>query len=425
MKKMRNSIIGFWNSSRTNKLIAIGIAGVVLFAGIAFVVTKAIGYFASVESDTGTLTGNAKIINEAGASGGQALQFTAPPQGGGSALTSRPNDGTKYWPDFSNTGYKNTPANVAGLGLPAYSALTDYTSGMTKDKYLRIEYPNGSVVAYKRFLASKMEIFGDNLTFIGCLFEGESPNDNLVQIYADTSIKFYYSTFKPAAYSLPPGNNGSVTSSPTAPGTPYDKSWQLVTTMKNAVATMDHNDIWGNAGMIVVTGRPDRPSTWTNNYIHDAADNDTSTFNDTSGTPYHHDGIGPQSEGDGGHMIVDHNTIATKGNTNGLALQGTGVYTNVKVTNNYISGWGYALSIGTINNANNITVTGNVFSGELPQLYGFLYGNLWGGSARGSTWRNNVYQVRAGDHHGSLTTSDHGKYAWPSDNSGHTGDYGG
>ncbi|WP_146104019.1 hypothetical protein [Nonomuraea solani] len=331
------------------------------------------------------------------------------------AIDARPNDGSGYWPDFSNTGYAHTPANAGGLGLGAYPGkLTDYTAGMSPDKPLRVEYPDNSVISFTRFTALKTIIYGDNLTFVGCLFEGTNPNDNLVQIYSDTNVKFLYSTFKPSSYAMPPGNDGTVSSSHTEPGTPFDDSWQLVTTMKEAVAVMDHNDIWGNAGMIMVTGFPDRPSTWTNNYIHDMAD--------TSHDVYHHDGIGPQSDGDGGNMIVRHNTLASLGNTNGLALQGTGVYQNVSVTDNYISGWGYALSIGTINNAKNITVTGNVFSAELDQLYGFLYGGIWGGTARGSTWRNNLLQARAGDGNPGYSTADHGKYLWPAGTT-HTTDY--
>jgi len=181
------------------------------------------------------------------------------------------------------------------------------------------------------------------------------------------------------------------------------------------VAVMDHDDIWGNAGTEMVTGFPGRPSVWTNNYIHDAAD--------TSHDVYHHDGIGPQSDGNGGPMLIDHNTIASLGNTNGLALQGTGVYDHITFTNNYVSGWGYALSFGTQNNATNLTVTGNVFSAELTALWGPLYGNLWGGKAHGSTWSKNLFQVRAGDGDAALKLSDNGKFWWPTDDAGHATDY--
>ncbi len=427
MKQIKTNVYGFWNSSKTNKIVAISIAALVIVVGVTLSFTKATGFFAAIESEAGTTTTNAKVVSDPAASGGQAIQFTAPivtpPPGGGSALTSRPNDGTGYWPDFSNTGYKNTPANAGGLGLSAYpGSLTDYMAGMSNTKYVDITFPDNSVISYKRFLMSKMSIHGNNLTFVGCLFEGKSPNDNLIQFYGGGTLTIRYSTFKPAAYATPPGNDGTITSSHTAPGTPFNQSWQYLTTMNSAIVNMDHNDIWGNAGMQMTTSQPNQPSVWTNNYIHDQADNDSSTFSG-GGTNYHHDGIGPQSEGNGGPMIIDHNTIASIGNTNAVALQGNGVYDHVSVTNNYVSGWGYALSIGITNNATNITVTGNIFSGELKQLYGFLYGNLWGGTARGSTWRNNLFQVRSGD--GNLSPTDHGKYSWPTDNSGHTTDYGG
>lgn len=331
-------------------------------------------------------------------------------------LNARPNDGSGYWPDFSNTGYANTPANAGGLGLGAYPGkLTDFTKNMSTSKPIIVTFPDNSVISFKHFLAQKVVIYGDNLTFVGCLFEGKDPNDNLIQLYAHTSVTFRYSTFKPSAYALPPGNNGTVSSSHSTPGTPFNQSWQLATTMDTAVATMDHNDIWGNAGLEMTTGYPGRPSVWTNNYIHDAAD--------TSHVVYHHDGIGPQSEGDGGPMVIDHNTIASLGNTNALALQGDGVYDHITFTNNYVSGYGYALSFGVKNNATNLTVTGNVFSAELKEMWGPLYGNLWGGQAQGSVWRNNVYQVRDGDDNHSYKATDHGRYWWPTDNVSHAEDF--
>jgi hypothetical protein len=344
-----------------------------------------------------------------GGEGGTAAGMPLPWQ-------ARPNDGSGTWPDFSNTGYAHTPANAGGLGLGAYPGhLTEFRKHMSDTQPLTVTYPDNSVVAFTHFLAQKVVIYGDKLTFVGCLFEGTSPNDNLVQVYADTGVSFLYSTFKPARLASPPGNDGTVSSAHAAPGTPFKKSWQLVTTMKEAVATMDHDDIWGNAGLEMVTGFPGRPSVWTNNYIHDAAD--------TAHDVYHHDGIGPQSEGNGGPMLIDHNTIASLGNTNALALQGGGVYDHVVFTNNYVSGYGYALSFGVKNNATNLTVSGNVYSAELKALYGPLYGNLWGGSARGSTWHDNRYQVRAGDGNKALSPSDDAKFWWPSDETGHAGDY--
>jgi hypothetical protein len=371
---------------------------------------------AGISLQTGTNNITVTAHDQAGNVGTASISVSYTAQTAASALNSRPNDGSGYWPDFSNTGYAHTPVNAGNLGLPAYPGhLTDYGTGMSDSKPIIVTYPDNSVISYVHFLAAKVVIYGDNLTFVGCLFEGKSPNDNLVQVYAATNVKFLYSTFKPSAFAMPPGNDGTASSAHTSPGTPFDQSWQLVTTMQEAVAVMDHNDIWGNAGMEMVTGFPGRPSVWTNNYIHDASD--------TANAVYHHDGIGPQSEGNGGPMLIDHNTIASLGNTNALALQGDGVYDHITFTNNYVSGYGYALAFGVKDNATNLTVTGNVFSAELFELYGPLYGNFWGGSTRGSTWRNNLYQARTGDDNKSLSSSDNGKYWWPTDNVGHSTDF--
>ncbi|CAB3662439.1 hypothetical protein [Trinickia soli] len=388
----------------------------VLACALATLAACGAGGDASVGQAGSTATGAASASSGSSAT---TASGTGTNSGAGTtvaAINARPNDGSGYWPDFSNTGYAHTPANAGGLGLPAYPGhLDDFAPGMTDSQPLFVTYANGSVIAYKHFRGLKILIYGDNLTFVGCLFEGTDPNDNLVQIYSPTNISFRYSTFKPAAYAMPPGNDGHVASAHTPPGTPFNQSWQLATTMDEAVVVMDHNDIWGNAGLEMVTGFPGRPSTWTNNYIHDAAD--------TANNVYHHDGIGPQSDGNGGPMLIDHNTIASLGNTNGLALQGGGVYDHIAFTNNYVSGWGYALAFGTSNNATNLTVTGNVFSAELAELWGPLYGNLWGGQAHGSLWRNNRFQVRRGDDNTSLSPSDQGTYWWPTDNVGHRTDF--
>jgi len=70
-------------------------------------------------------------------------------------------------------------------------------------------------------------------------------------------------------------------------------------------------------------------------------------------------------------------------------------------------------------------VTGNVFSAKLKQLYGFLYGNLWGGKARGCAWRDNRLQARSGDGNKRYTNADNGKYLWPTGTGGHATDYAG
>jgi hypothetical protein len=339
--------------------------------------------------------------------------------GGGSALASRPNDGSGYWPDFSNTGYNREPSYPGSL--------TDYTGGMTQSGWVPIQESNNTTISYKRFLG-KMGVgylgVGDNLTFVGCLFEGTQPNDNLVQIYSATKCTFRYCTFKPNQFSAPPGNNGTITSSKTAPGTPYSQSWQLIANMvAGTVTTFDHCDFWGGAG-VQTTGGVDalNPGTFKDCYMHDCADNDGS-----GGSGYHHDWVGPDSEGGSHDTLVDHCTIASLGNTNAIALQGSSTYNRITVKNSYFSGFGYTLSFGATTpwQDTNMTVTDNIFSTELDVLFGPLYGNNWNSGGGTNTWQRNRYQVRSGDQDTGWTTADHGKYWWPTDNLSHATDYAG
>jgi hypothetical protein len=192
------------------------------------------------------------------------------------------------------------------------------------------------------------------------------------------------------------------------------------------VTTFDHCDMWGGAGC-QTTGGTDasNPGTFRHCYIHDCADTDSSGA--PQGQEYHHDGIGPDSEGGSHDTLVDHCTIASRGNTNGVALQGSSTYNRITVRDSYIAGWGYAVSIGATTpwNCTNITVTGNVFSAEVETLFGPLYGNNWASGGGTNTWRGNRYQVRSGDQDAGWTTADHGRYWWPTDNASHAGDYAG
>jgi hypothetical protein len=338
----------------------------------------------------------------------------------GTALTSRPNDGSGYWPDDSNTGY---------LREPSYpGSVADWTGGMSQDGNCFVQVADDTVISYKRMLGKSYigyQSVGDRLTFVGCVFEGTLPNDNMVQIYCATTVTFRYCTFKPNQYSAPPGNDGSMSSSRTAPGTPYSQSWQLIANeVEGTVVEFDHCDIWGGAGL-EGTGGTDasHPARFTNCYIHDCSDTDSSGA--PPGQNYHHDGIGPDSEGGGHDTIVDHCTIASLGNTNGVALQGDSTYNRVSITNCYVSGWGYSLCVGARDpwQGTNITVTGNIFSAELDCIFGPWFNNVWNDGDGTNAWAGNRFQVRAGDDFAALSTSDHGKYWWPDDNDGHLTDY--
>ncbi len=63
---------------RNNLIIAIVVAVAILGIGFLTVLTRASGFFVASEPETGTVSGNAQVVNDATASGGKAIQFTAP-----------------------------------------------------------------------------------------------------------------------------------------------------------------------------------------------------------------------------------------------------------------------------------------------------------------------------------------------------------
>lgn len=328
-------------------------------------------------------------------------------------LDSRPNDGTGYWADNSNTGHTREPSYPGSLA--------DYTTGMTDIGFVRANETDGTTVSYKRFVG-KTGIgydFGDNLTFVGCEFSGTQPNDNLIQIYCATKVTFKHCTFRPYSYTAPPGNDGTVSSAKTSPGTPYLQSWQLLSRMVAGQTIFENCNIWGGAGA-PLTGGVDitHQSLFKNCYFHDCADNDGS-----GGSLYHHDLLGPDSEGGSHDTLIQHCTFASVGNTQGVALQGSSTYNRITVEDSYLSGLGYTLSLGNTEPwaGTNIIVRRNIFSAEMPNLFGPLYGNLWA-NGNGNLWEGNKFQVRAGDSK-PMPVSEHGKFWWPTDNVGHDSDY--
>ena len=421
-----------------------------------------------------------------------------PPQISGSAITSRPNDGSGYWPDFSNTGYQNytgAAANPgsAGLTIPCthgYAGLYDYASGMSATSALAVDSSGPLTLTFgKVHFRGKMSL-GDEaacntMIFNGCVFDGTWPNDNLAQIYLPTLFKCSYTTFRPAEWrgsvnvpQLPPGNNGSVSTSPTYPGTPYLDSWQYLAAFQNSATPgqtgnfrteMDHCDIWGNAGMELVDGGSQAtPCFFESCYIHDQADTDWQTglaagLAVDTGT-YHQDGIGPESVGPESWINVIGCTIASLGTTNAIAYQGSNGAFNCLIQGCYFAGWELGISLSIVGPSTDygITFTGNIWSAEIPFVDSPMYSH-WSWNSGGTPpaantqmlWRGNRWQVRSYDPTltgywlvcpdsettcpstpvGDLVQQPNapesigwdatwnGQYWWPSDDNPHAGDY--
>lgn len=220
-----------------------------------------------------------------------------------------------------------------------------------------------------------------NVTFHGCRFKGVSVEDaNIVVFGADggTGITFEYVEVAPGSASPP---------------TPYNQSYQygiVADGSFNSFAgklTVRYSDIWGFGNAIAVEGSTQsNPHTFTDNYIHDAAND---------GGSYHTDGIGDLSgSGVGSYVVINHNTIISAGNTNGIAFQ-EGVYDHFTVTKNLFSGFGYTVAIWAQNGSTNIEFTDNLYSTILLPDAGPLYPQDFFDTT-GSTWRRNKWEVPAG-----------------------------
>ena len=108
-------------TSKRNRIIALCAALLVVAIGYALVMIKAAGFFASVSPDSASLSGNAKLVNEA--DGTKSLQFNAPlqePDPGGSPTTKKNcvvKPSACGYPDETNTGYKHTGVTLTTNGI--------------------------------------------------------------------------------------------------------------------------------------------------------------------------------------------------------------------------------------------------------------------------------------------------------------------
>ena len=223
-----------------------------------------------------------------------------------------------------------------------------------------------------------------NVTFYGSLFESNALEDANVAVYGD-NITFDYSTFKPSGASSPP--------------VAYNQGYQYgIDVRSSGQVTVDHSDFWGwGNGIQFGSSSQAKPFVVTNSWFHDAR---------ADGGKDHTDAI-LENYGGPSYMVFDHNTIVSKGNTNGLALQGKG-YDHVRVTRNYFSGFGYTVNLGGSTGMTNSCFVGNTFGTDIKPVWGPLYG--WNGSS--SVWEGNKWHVAPGGY--STASSDDGKFWLPS-----------
>lgn len=321
----------------------------------------------------------------------QARHITPPPQSGG-------------FPDATNTGYTNAP------GYPGSLTSGSGVTIQSNQTYSFIDFSGGKDIGLPSNQVS-------NVTFIGCRFWGYAPNEALVLVFGD-NISFDYCTFAPD------------TGAPTYKAFSQTYQYAIIYdggTYNTTIGrlTVDHCDFWGFGNALQVNGSTlAKPHVIQNSWFHHAGD--------WSNGVYHHDGILNTVGGANyRHVVINHNTFVSLGNTNAIALQrdGGSYYDNITVTNNYLSGFGYTIQIGGDASGNaNITFTDNVFGTDVAPIFGPLYawsdgsGSLW----RRNTWRHVPGGVTSGN--GSPNSANpawDGTYWWPEAGSGTGGFRGG
>jgi hypothetical protein len=246
--------------------------------------------------------------------------------------------------------------------------------------------------------ANPLLVEGSNISFIGSRFQSNSVQyTNVVLADGASNISFSYDSFTPLAtyYTSPPGEvwpsagagMNTYTQVPDVNAINGNKGYQMglwIGGTNGGPVTVDHSDFWG-FGNAIVLNQSTAQMTFTNNWIHDAAD--------ASPQGYHTDGIGYLNGGAGpSNVLIEGNTIASMGNSNGIAFQAaTSGYNNMQIIHNYLSGFGYTVAPGTPGNVHftNSSFVDNVLGTDIRPWWGPLY--AW--TQTGNVWKCNTVHV--------------------------------
>ncbi len=357
------------------------------FADVQFTTTNPNTGTTATQSVTGTTRASTSTSNGGTTTTSTSRSTTPSSAATTSTTTSTSSSGSAAgFPNSKNTGYKNAPG---------YPGQLTTCSGPIKSNttYKFCNFSGGASIGTASNPVS-------NVTFIGTRFASNALQDANVAIYGD-NISFDYSSFEPSAVSKTPVS--------------YNQGYQYGIDIRRAgTVTVNHSDFWGwGNGIQFGQSSQAKPLVVMNSWFHDARSD--------GGGVDHTDAI-LSNEGGPSYMVFDHNTIASVGNTQGLALQTVSrAYDHVTITNNYFSGFAYTVAIGETIPSTNVTFTGNVFGTDFKPVYGPLYSSTkWGTS--GNVWKNNKWHVVPGSYY--TPTSDDGKF-WLPNGSKSTADFAG
>lgn len=341
-------------------------------------------------------------------------------------------------------GHAATPANIIIGGVqysnPAYpGSLTAHSGSIPSGTP-----GNPTVVMFADFDGGTggTSISGSNITFIGCRFQSNSVGFYNIN-NSGSNLNFSYCTVSQRVALLgnppyftqwgqwPSGALGGTTTSQISgtnsfsPTTAYQ--YGMIPSAGIGVHNLDHCDFWGFGNAISFAGSSAQFNI-IDCWIHDAS----------PGNGYHTDGPGYLNGTSGTsptNITIHHCTIASLGNTNGIAFQqgGTRPYSNMVLTNNYFAGFGYTVDCGLPGDLgnNNWTVTDNVFATDIQAVFGPIYSNpssmFTQTNGLNNVWRRNTVSIYPGSVPSSgstfaFTASNNGNFIWP-DSSMHTTDW--
>jgi hypothetical protein len=348
-------------------------------------------------------------------------------------------------------GFANTPANILFNGVQ-YSN-TAYPGSLTVSTPAVVSgasAANPTVIAFHDIVGSGFAISQQNVTFIGCRFQGSAPSTaNVVLGNSASNVAFLYCTVQPlvSAVGTTPPNPGSgplwpcsgtgTTGLDPSPNQISDNQSYIGMQLWNPNGSgnqpsgeifIDHCDMWGAGSSVAFnSGCTGYKISITENWLHDCCAGTSPTLPHTNGICCtNNEGFQGASLGS---VNIHHNVIASIANTEGIGFQDFGAtpYKNITVDSNYITGFGYAVRFYTSGQSgnggmSNLAFTNNVFSTAVRWQYAWVYndespiftapstsGNVWSGNTL-SIWPGTTPNPSASP---TWTSGQNGFFIWP------------
>jgi hypothetical protein len=316
-------------------------------------------------------------------------------------LTQSPN-AVSTRPGANNTGYENAP------GYPGRLTLHNGAPLVAGREYRFINFPRGVTVSVA------------GVKFFGCRFASNWVDGWNVRLAQNGAAPvFRFCTIEPSAISAPPNaawpsagagknkNGGNVAGYMIG----HTLGYQYGILQASGGLLIEDSDIWGFSNAIVLNGSAQK--TIRRCWIHDAA------HEGIGSGMYHQDGPGHLDGYGCSNVLIEDCTIASLGNTNGIAFQ-AGTYSKIVVRRNYLSGFGYCIDMchGTYANSY-LTFEDNVIATDIGWIWGPLYIDFSANFRKvGSSWKRNKLRVMPGTvpapaSNRKYTAADNGKFVHP------------